>query len=156
MDALCPVRLRHDSSEVPAVLQLIRSTFAYMDGRIDPPTSMHRLSEDDIRQHCQSGEVWTIGSPPQACVFLTPMERALYLGKLAVLPEQRGAGLARHLVRTAEDRARALGLVALELEVRIELVENQAAFARMGFVTTGEGAHDGYSRTTFVIMQKPL
>ena len=154
MDALSPVRLHHDSAEVPEVLRLIRSTFAYMDGRIDPPTSMHRLSEDDIRRTCQTGEVWTIGAPPQACVFLTPMENVLYLGKLAVSPSHRGAGLARRLVQTAEERARALGRTALELEVRIELVENQAAFARMGFETTAEGAHDGYDRPTFVIMRK--
>jgi len=30
------------------VLALVRASFAYMDGRIDPPSSMHRLSEDDI------------------------------------------------------------------------------------------------------------
>ena len=42
--------------------------------------------------------------------------------------------IARALVDLAEDRAKASGLGALELETRIELIENHEAFQRLGFV----------------------
>lgn len=151
-----PRRLSPNAQELPAVLELIRDSFAYMEGRIDPPSSMQRLTLDAVAEQCRSGEVWVIGTPPVACVFLTPKEDALYLGKLAVADSRRGSGLARQLVETAATRARALGLSALELQVRVELTENQSAFARMGFAITARTAHAGFDRPTSVTMRRPL
>ncbi|MEI2652271.1 MAG: GNAT family N-acetyltransferase [Microthrixaceae bacterium] len=74
---------------------------------------------------------------PVACVFLTPKPGALYVGKLAVADSHRGQGLARRLIDRAEARAREMGLPALELQTRVELVENQAAFLAMGFREVG-------------------
>lgn len=137
-----------------AILRLIRDEFAYMHARIDPPSSMHRLTEADIAAKAESGEVWLIGAPPVACMFLTLQSDSLYLGKLAVRADQRGKGLARALVGLAEGRARALGLPVVELETRIELVENQAAFLKMGFVEVGRKAHAGFDRPTSVTYRK--
>lgn len=44
----------------------------------------------------------------------------------------------------------------LELETRIELVENHSIFAAMGFKKIGETAHDGYQNATSVTMQNRL
>jgi phosphinothricin acetyltransferase len=41
----------------------------------------------------------------------------------------------------------------LELETRIELTENHATFARMGFIKTAETAHPGYERPTSIKMR---
>ena len=127
-----------------------------MDGRIDPPSSLHRLTEAIISEHCETGEVWAIGDPPIACVFLTPKPKSLYVGKLAVDHTLRGQGLARHLVEIAETRARALALPFLELHARIELAENHKAFEALGFHTHAKASHAGYNRTTFYIMRKAL
>lgn len=125
-----------------------------MDGRIDPPSSMHRLRLEDVARQAREGEVWVIeDSFLVACVFLTPRSQVLYLGKLAVASSHRGRGLARRLVAQAAHRARALGLATVELETRIELRENHAAFARLGFVKTAETAHPGYTRPTSMTMQ---
>lgn len=139
-----------------SLLRLIRDEFAFMEGRIDPPSSMHRLTEDDIARQAVEGEVWVIGAPPRACVFLTRKGDALYLGKLAVAAAHRGMGLARALVDVAAERARAMGLPALELQVRVELAENQAAFAALGFAETGRTAHPGHDRPTSITMRKLL
>lgn len=149
-----PIRVHPDSGQAEAILDLIRRCFASMEGRIDPPSSMHRLTAETIAQHCHDGEVWIISTPPVACVFLTPKSDCLYLGKLAVDAAWRGQGLAALLVDHAMDRARALGLNAVELQVRVELVENHRAFAKMGFVKTGETAHPGYDRPTSITMQR--
>ncbi|MBQ0752458.1 MAG: GNAT family N-acetyltransferase [Roseovarius sp.] len=151
-----PIRVHPDSGQAEAILDLIRRCFASMEGRIDPPSSMHRLTAETIAQHCHDGEVWIISTPPVACVFLTPKADCLYLGKLAVDAAWRGQGLAALLVDHAMDRARALGLNAVELQVRVELVENHRAFAKMGFVKTGETAHPGYDRPTSITMQRAV
>ena len=153
---LSPYRVAPDSPQVGAILSLIRKSFAFMDGRIDPPSSMHRLTEETVSRQAAEGEVWALGTPPVAVVFLTAKPGRLYLGKLAVDAGWRGQGLARRLVAQAEARARALGLPVVELETRVELVENHAAFSKLGFVQTGETAHPGFDRPTSITMQKSL
>ena len=135
---------------------LITRAFAGMDGRIAPPSSAHHLTAADIADQAASGEVWVIGAPAVACVFLSPKPHALYLGKLAVDPAVQRMGYARRLIAVADLRAQALGLPALELWTRIELMENHAAFRALGFVQTGTHAHDGFDRPTTVIFTKRL
>jgi len=149
-------RLSPDDPALGEVLTLIQSAFAYMDGRIDPPSSMHRLTLADLRQSAATGEVWAIGAPLQACVVLSPKADRLYLGKLAVAANAQGLGLARVLVDRAARSAAARRLPVVELQVRVELTENIRTFERLGFVEVGRTAHAGYSRPTSVTMHKKL
>jgi ribosomal protein S18 acetylase RimI-like enzyme len=137
-----------DPYDWAALLTLIRAAFSGMEGRIDPPSSMHGLTERSIAEQARSGEIWVIGTPPVACVFLTPKPGALYIGKLAVAEAARGRGHARQLIRTAALRAEVLGLPALELQTRIELTENHATFRALGFRQVGATAHPGFDRPT--------
>ena len=143
-----------ERGELGAVLALIQQSFAYMEARIDPPSSMHRLTVEALADPAH--EVWGLGTPVWACVVLTPQENDLYLGKLAVAADRRSSGFGRALVTHAEDRAVALGLPAVELQVRVELTENQRAFEKMGFAKVGETAHPGYDRATSITMRKEL
>ena len=117
-----PVQISPDSPQLREVLDLIRQCFAYMDGRVDPPSSMHHLTLEALSKQAVAGEVWAIGAPVVASVVLTPRLDVLYLGKLAVLEDLRGRGLARTLLELALVRARSMGLNAVELQTRIELV----------------------------------
>ncbi len=135
---------------------LITRAFAGMEGRIDPPSSLHHLTTRDIAAQSRTGEIWVIGAPAVACVFLTPRPDALYLSKLAVDPAVHRMGYARRLIAVAEARAQAFSLPALELSTRIELVENHAIFRALGFVQTATSAHDGYDRPTALIFTKYL
>lgn len=137
-----------------SLLTLIQGAFAYMDGVIDPPSSMHRLTADDIKDQAQNAEVWAIGNPPIACMFLTPKADYLYLGKLAVDPSQRGKGHARALVDVAIERAKALGLHGVELQTRVELTANHATFRALGFTETGRSAHAGFDRPTTLTFRR--
>ena len=140
------------ATDPQAVLDLLHLCFAGMEGRIDPPSSLHRLTVEDVA----AAEVWGLGVPLVACVFLTPKAQALYVGKLAVHPDHQGQGRARVLLDHATERARALGLPALELQTRVELVENHAAFRAMGFEKIGETAHDGFDRPTSFTFRRPV
>jgi GNAT superfamily N-acetyltransferase len=134
------------------VLALVRGAFAFMDGVVDPPSSVHRPTAAALAE----GEVWVLGDPVVACAMFTPKGDVLYLGKLAVAEAARGRGLARALVEQAGVRARELGLRAVELQVRVELTGNHAAFAAMGFVEVGRTAHPGHHRPTSVTMRRAV
>ncbi len=138
-----------------AIQHLIQREFAFMDGRIDPPSSMHALTAESIADHARVGEVWVIGTPPVACMFLTPKPHALYVGKLAVAATHRRQGLARALIALADTRARALGLPALELQTRVELTANHATFRALGFNEVARTAHPGYDRPTSITFRRP-
>lgn len=156
MKNIKPFQVTSDSVYIPDILNLLQVSFAYMQSRVNPQSSMRNLSVETIKDQCVSGEVWAIGKAPYACIFLKEKHDCLYLGKLAVNPEARGHGYARRLVELAEERAISKGLPALELETRIELLENHATFQRLGFIKISEGAHDGFDRPTYIIMRKVI
>jgi ribosomal protein S18 acetylase RimI-like enzyme len=152
--AMTPL-LATDPALWPSILALLREAFAYMEGRIDPPSSLRDLTPEALSRQAEVGEIWVIGAPV-ACVFLTPKPGVLYVGKLAVAAGHRGQGLARRLMDVAELRAQEMGLPALELQTRVELVENQAAFRAMGFHEVGWLAHTGFDRPTSITYRRPV
>lgn len=148
-------RLATDPALWPPILALLHGAFAYMEGRIDPPSSLRDLTPEALTRQAALGEIWIIGAPV-ACVFLTPKPGALYLGKLAVEARHRGRGLARQLVDLAEARARDMGLPTLELQTRVELSANQRTFEAMGFVETRRTAHPGFDRPTSITYRRAV
>jgi GNAT superfamily N-acetyltransferase len=153
LDANMTPVLVSDPDKGPAILSLLQRAFAGMEGRINPPSSLHALT---VKGLFATGEVWAMGAPPVACVILTPRAEVLYLGKLAVDAARQGQGLARRLVTLAEARARGLGLGMLELQTRVELVENHQVFTRLGFVETARTAHAGFAQPTSITYRKKV
>lgn len=146
-----------DFADWQRLLNLILSAFASMDGRIDPPSSAHGLTVGSLEAKARSEIVHlALDETLAGCIFCKPEPRSLYIGKLAVRPELQGRGIGRGLIDAAAATARAQGLPALRLQTRIELVENHKAFSAMGFVTTSEGRHAGFDRSTFIEMRKPV
>lgn len=137
---------------------LLRGSFAYMEARIDPPSSLHNMSPDDLATKIETEDLFLVraAGQPVACLFGHSRPDCYYIGKLAVAAPQRRKGLARELVNTAATRARALGHDVLELNTRVELVENHAAFARLGFHQSGVFTHPGYDRPTSLTFRLPL
>ena len=152
-----PRRMTPDEDFTP-LHALLTAAFAYMETRIDPPSSLARMSADSLRGEATTKEIWAIedAGQPVACMILTPQPDTLYLGKLATSAAHRGQGLARRLIAHAESRARALNLPSVTLQTRIELSENHATFRALGFAQTGETAHPGYDRPTSLTFTKTL
>jgi predicted N-acetyltransferase YhbS len=140
------------------LLDLIMRAFAYMDGVIDPPSSAHRLTVENLREKCAAEIAFVAleGERLVGCVFLAERTDHFYLGKLAVDPAFQGQGIGKLLMREAEAAAIAAGKPLIELQTRVELTANQTAFARMGFVETGRTAHAGFDRPTSITMRKAL
>ena len=153
--AVC--RAPSDYADWDAVCSLIHEAFAYMAGRIEPPSSAWQSTPQSVEADAASGTLLLAksGAALVGCAFLRSKQDALFVGKLAVRPSLHGRGIGKALVGAARAEAQALGLHVLELQTRIELTENHAAFARMGFTKTGETAHEGYDRSTSITMRVP-
>jgi GNAT superfamily N-acetyltransferase len=147
-----------DFADWEAVRRLILAAFAGMAGRIDPPSSALRLTHAAMAADAAQGALLLAEQAGVlvGCGFVRPRGDALYIGKLAVRPDRQGSGIGQALMAAARAEARSRGLAILELKTRIELTENHAAFARMGFVKIGETAHPGYARSTSITMRAPV
>ena len=152
---MTPIPAPADFDDWDALLALIHASFAYMEGVIDPPSSLHRLDAAGLAAKAQVEHLW-IMPDLSGCAFFREDPDALYIGKLAIHPDAQGRGLGRAFVTAAETVARRCALPCLRLETRVELTGNQRAFARMGFVEVGRTAHAGYDRPTSVTMEMPL
>lgn len=154
-----PRRIDPAADDMRALQELILRAFAFMDGRIDPPSSAHALTPASLQAKAATeyGLVIEEDGRPVACLFCRPEGAGtLYLGKLAVEPGRQGKGLGKALLTEAEALARSMGCLSLRLETRVELVENHRVFSRWGFVVAGESRHPGFDRTTSIDMVKSL
>jgi GNAT superfamily N-acetyltransferase len=147
-----------DFSDWTGLLKLLHEAFAYMEKRIDPPSSLHRFTPASIAEKTKDETLFlaTDADEVVGCVFARRQGDALYIGKLAVRADRQGRGIGRRLMDATERLARDSGLQHMELETRIELVENHATFSAMGFVKTAESFHPGYDRPTSITMRKRL
>lgn len=140
------------------LLDLLHRCFAYMDSRIDPPSSLHRLSAEDLQRKAGTEDLYLAerDHTPVACLFGTPKEAWYYVGKLAVDPSCRGTGLARTLMDAASQHAKEAGLKGVELQSRVELTGNHRTFRAMGFHLVGASAHPGFDRATSLTFRRAL
>ncbi|WP_284266657.1 GNAT family N-acetyltransferase [Roseicyclus amphidinii] len=147
-----------DFRDFAALHALLSTSFAYMEGRIDPPSSMTRLSLDDLKVKAQGEDLFLLraDASPIGCLFGTLTPDAYCIGKLAVAAAQRGRGHARALIEAAAAHARTLGARALVLQSRVELTGNHAAFTAMGFTQVAATAHPGYDRPTSLTFRRAL
>lgn len=155
---MTPFRIDGSFPRWTELLDLIRASFAYMEGRIDPPSSAIHLTEEILAEKATAEIAYAVEENGRlsGCIFLRPEADCLYIGKLAVLPSAQGKGIGRSLLDIAEETARDLRLPALRLETRIELVDNHSTFAAWGFARTAEKSHPGFTRVTFIEMRKAV
>ena len=145
-------------SDWPQLIGLVRDSFAYMDARIDPPSSLKTMGTDEFKAKA-AAETLILAEEGDAivgCTFAALHDDCVYVGKVAVAQSARGKGVARAMFAAAEELAQRHGRRFLELQTRIELVENHATFAALGFKKVGESAHSGYSRPTSITMRKAV
>jgi ribosomal protein S18 acetylase RimI-like enzyme len=86
-------------------------------------------------------------------VVTGPAEEGFLLDNVAVRPSYQGKGLGRVLLHHAESEARAAGFDSIYLYTHEKMTENQALYARLGYVEFGRRAEHGFAR---VFMRKAL
>jgi GNAT superfamily N-acetyltransferase len=148
----------HTDYPFDKVLDLIQKAFTEQTGKIDPPSSMHKLTISDVKAHAENEIVWVLQNTTtvQACLFGTREGDALYLSKLSVAKSARGKGAARQLIGHAAAYARDQNITKLTLISRIELTGNHSLFEHLGFTKSGFGSHPGYDRPTEIHFEQTL
>lgn len=108
------LRIGADFERYEELLDVILAAFASMDGRIDPPSSAHRLTPASLRQKAAQEIAFAAVEKGQlvGCIFLKPEEATLYIGKLAVHPAAQGKGIGRLLFGRRKRRPGNWGLPA--------------------------------------------
>ena len=147
-----------DFDDWDGLLALLTDAFAYMNGRIDPPSSLLRMTADNLRRKAGQEDLFLIrrNLRPIACLFGQPQGDHYYIGKLATAEDARGTGLAWALMNAAIQQAAQRGLAGLELQTRVELSENHRAFRAMGFRLVAASTHTGHARATSVTFRRSL
>lgn len=158
MTALRICLIGSDSDRWEDLLWVIQESFAYMDGVIDPPSSAHNLTADNLREKAkdETGFAAFIGEELAGCVFIKEKDDHFYLGKLAVAPGFEGQGIGRKLIEKAEQHTVARGKPVMELQTRIELTRNHAVFGKLGYRKVAETTHPGFTRITSITMRKEI
>ena len=144
-------------TEVEEVAALIRTAFAGITVALDPAPSGLRVSATEVTELLAKGggAVWDEGEL-RGCVLWRPVDRGLYLSRLAVASGWQRRGIARALIGAVEAAARRQRAERVLLEVRLALVGNRRLFAECGFVETALRSHEGYSGPTFVEAEKGI
>lgn len=145
-------------ADVPTIVAIIHAAFQEYDGAIDPPSGAHNESADKIRAKMATDQALlaVIAGQPVGCVLYRNEGDHMYFGRLAVLPEYRGRGIAAALIEYVEARARELELPRVRLGVRVALPQLRASYERLGYRVTEERRHAGYDYPTYLIMEKLL
>ena len=144
-------------ADAELLARTIAAAFAQYRGKLVPESSAFRETPEVIARQLREGagafiaerQVKAVG-----CVMIEPMDGDLYFGRLSVLPEARGTGLAKHLIAAVEAEARRRGLPGVRLGVRIALPANQQLFNSLGYREISREAHPGFDHPTSINMRK--
>lgn len=146
------------TEEAEAVVALIQRAFGEYRGKLRPESGALSETADTIRAAMKSGTILLAERAGRilGCVSVRRKDHCAYAGRLAVEPMERGIGVARALMAQAEAMARQMGSDRLRVDVRLKLRDNRAFFRALGFKEGAERCHPGFSRTTYLEMEKIL
>ncbi|MEI7872129.1 MAG: GNAT family N-acetyltransferase [Alphaproteobacteria bacterium] len=147
------------AADAPAIAATIAAAFTQYRGKLVPESSAFRETAAAIVDQLANGSgaiVAERNGTMIGCVMTELLEGDLYFGRLAVLPEARGLGLAGRLIAAVEDEARRRGLPGVRLGVRIALPDNQRLFQSLGYREISREAHPGFDHPTSINMRKTL
>ncbi len=147
------------AADALALAATIAAAFEQYRGKLVPESGAFRETAEGIAAELAQTSGAIIAERNgrvEGCVMIKLEEGDLYFGRLSVLPEARGTGLARRLIDAVEDEARRRELPGVRLGVRIVLTGNQKLFISMGYVETSREAHPGLDHPTSINMRKSL
>lgn len=136
------------SEDAAAVQRIVAAAYAPLAERMDKlPAPML----DDYPARITQGvvDVFDRDGVVVGMIILVDQPGALMLENVAVAPEAHGQGIGRRLIEYAETTARHRQAGRIRLYTHATMVENQAMYARLGYVEVARGKEDGYDRVQF-------
>jgi GNAT superfamily N-acetyltransferase len=146
------------AADIPTLLRLIQTAFAEYEGQLDPPSGAHKETEESLLNalHFGSAAVASFNGEMAGCVFYSPKDGHVYIGRLCVLPAFRGFGIGKILMTYAEQRAADLGFQRVQIGVRIALPHLHAYYKSLGYARVRDETHPGYEKPTYTVMEKEI
>ena len=129
--------------DAPLVHRIMIAAFEEYRGVLEPPSSTHQETVEDVRRAFDTGGAALAWVNEQAVgsARFQPRPGYLYVGRVSTLPDWRGRGIASALMTFMEGHARSLALPEIRVEVRLSLPSNVALYRRLGFHTVSEQPH---------------
>ena len=142
------VRIRlAEPADASAVATLVQRAYDHYVPRIG---ARPRPMDADYPALIAAGQVWVAVAPDiLGVIVLDHQADHLQIDNVAVAPDSQGSGVGTELLDFAENRARALDVPELRLFTHALMTENQAYYARRGYVQTGRMLDDGFDRVFF-------
>jgi N-acetylglutamate synthase-like GNAT family acetyltransferase len=143
---------RAQAADAPAVAACVARAYEHYVPRIGrKPGPML----DDYVEVVREREVHVLeeGGRVMGVLVLDRTDEGFLLENVAVDPLARGSGAGRRLLELAEARAREEGFDSIYLYTHEKMTENQALYAKIGYVEYDRRAEQGLAR---VYMRKPL
>jgi len=140
------------AADVQAITECVHAAYRHYVERIGkPPGPML----EDYAQVMQEREVSVAerAGTVLGVVVLEQTQEGFLLENVAVHPSSRGTGVGRQLLEFAEAEARRQGYPSIYLYTHQKMTENQALYAKIGYVEYDRRSEQGYDR---VFMRKPL
>lgn len=125
------------------VRELMLAAFAEYDGVLTVPSSALSESVEDVAEHIALGGAVLASRDGMAVGSgrFELREDHVYIGRLSVLPGQRGEGIGALMMVAMEQHAAALGFNEARIGVRTKLPRNIALYERLGYVVTARYRH---------------
>jgi ribosomal protein S18 acetylase RimI-like enzyme len=131
--------------DAPLVYKIMRSAFAEYVGVLQPPSGVDLETVDDVRRAIEEGGA-VLGSLDGKAVgsaryVFHDEGHTCFVGRVSVLPEARGKGIASAMVTYIEGIARAAGCTSMEIMVRMILETNIHLYERIGYTVAKTFEH---------------
>jgi len=138
-----------DADAVAGLVDAAYGHYVERIGRLPGPMT------EDYAQVIQDRQVTVAeaGGEVVGLVVTGPGDEGFLLDNVAVHPSHQGSGLGRTLLELAEAEARQAGFDSIYLYTHERMTENQAMYARIGYVEYEQRSEHGLSR---VFMRKRL
>ena len=146
------------AGDIPLIVALLNVAFAMERDFVD----RDRTSAAEIAHYVASGTFLVVegdGGTLASCMYLEQRDDRLYLGMLAVSPQQQGRGLGRQMMAAAERQAISLGCGAIDIRIVHRRTELPPFYRSLGFVDNGTEPFEDPLLTKpahFIRMTKPV
>ncbi len=127
-------------ADVPRLTELVHAAYEHYVERLgEPPRPMTDDYADVVRRHDVT--VAERGGEIVGLIVLGSDDEGFFVDNVAVDPSHHGSGTGRALLEHAEVAARRAGFDSIHLYTHEKMTENQALYARIGYVEYDRRMH---------------
>ncbi|WNR44147.1 GNAT family N-acetyltransferase [Paenibacillus roseipurpureus] len=122
--------------ESDLIYQIMLASFQEYSGKLTPPSgALHETVEHTMRTFEVGGGAvlaWEEGNAVGSARYKL-VDDYMYIGRVSVLPEYRGRGICKALLRRVESIAQQQGIAESRVEVRLSIPENIAMYQKFKY-----------------------